>query len=192
MADLRDGVNTTRARYQEMFNGVFALNKQDRDDALTSLLKNEIFSIEHKPKWALFSLYVLYELLYHFARTNSVDDTAYAYQLVTLLLYSAMQDIQGPAKIDLPTLRSFLQGTLKTGRAPTDNDELTDFKSKNLCKNPITIGPKTVVTFETFISDVVGPGLLRDLSGGKSRRRRQHRRFRSKKRGRKSLRKRRN
>ena len=191
MADLRDGVNATRARYQEMFNSVFVLRKEDRDDALSSLLKINIFTAEHKPKWALFPLYVIYELLYQFALNKSVEDKAYAYQLVTLLLYSAMQDIHGPANIDLSMLRSFLQGTLKTGRGHTDKDELTDFKSKNLCRNHIMIGPKTV-TFETFISDVVGPGLLRDLHGGKSRRRRQHRRVRSKKRGRKTLRKRRN
>ena len=201
MGDLKNEINASRARYQDQFNGVFALKKEDRDDALTTFLTANIFPIKHKQKWALFPLYVIYELLYQFARTNPVEKVSDAYSIVLLLSSHFIQDggMQGPAQIDPAMIRSFLANALRNGRGPRDNDELTDFKDRGLCK-PFTIGP-TSITFEIFLMKVAGPQPQRvvnlhdvadDSHGGKSRRRRQHRRFRSKKRGRKSLRKRRN
>lgn len=188
MADLKERVNATRARYQDRFNGVFRLQGNDKDLALGLVLK-EILPVEHKPKWALFPLYVIYELLYGFSLTNPVEkkiEDAYNHVIKLVTYCVREQGMQGPAQIDDAMIRSFLQGTLRTGRSHTDKDELTDFKTKGLCMNPIIIGPEHV-TFKDFLSSVAGTS-----SGGKSRRRRQHRRFRSKKRGRKTLHKRRN
>ena len=189
MADLRDGVNATRARYQDQFNGVFGLQGNDKELALGLVLK-ELLPVDHKPKWALFPLYVIYELLHSYSRTNPVEKKIEdAYNLVIQLVSYFVREhgMQGLAKIDNAMIRSFLNGTLRTGRTSTDNDELTDFKTKGLCRNHIIIGPDHV-TFEEFLWSVAN----RFSAGGKSRRRRQHRRFRSKKRGRKTLRKRRN
>jgi hypothetical protein len=191
MEDLKGEINTLCNRFQAQFNGVFALKKEHRDEALSTFLKANIFQIPHKPKWALFPLYVIYQLLYRYSSgLSEEEDISYAYQLVTLQLYHAMQDLNGPANIDLHMAHSFILGTLKNGR-PDNIDEYSDLKRKGIL-NTIQIGPQTI-TFEKFLSDIIGPGPLKDLPyGGKSRRRRQHRRFRSKKRGRKSLRKRRN
>ena len=191
MGDLSSEVNKECDRFQAQFNGVFKLaTMEDQTTGLATFLKANIFPIQHKLKWALFPLYVIYQLLYRYSSGLSAQDISSAYQLVTLQLYSAMQDLNGPAKIDLHMVRSFIEGTLKNGRGPGDIDEYTDFKNKRIL-SPIIIGPRTI-TFEIFLTDIIGPGPLRDLpSGGKSRRRRQHRQFRSKKRGRKTLRKRR-
>lgn len=185
MGDLNSEVNKECGRFQAQFNGVFKLQRNDRELALGTLLK-QILPVGHKPKWALFPLYVIYELLYRFSRENPVEEVSDAYTFVVLLVSHFIQDqgIQGPAKIDAAMIRSFLEGTLRSGRGHEDNDELTEFKNRGLCK-PFTMGP-TSVTFETFLLNVAGRS-----SGGKSRRRRQHRQFRSKKRGRKTLRKRR-
>jgi len=186
MGDLKSAINTECARFQSQFNGVFELQRNDRELALGTLLK-EILPIRYKQKWALFPLYIIYELLHRFSRNNTVEKASDAYTFVVLLVSHFIQDMdmQGPAQIDPATIRSFISNTLRSGRAHEDKDELTDFKGRGLCQD-FTIGP-TSVTFETFLLTVAGR-----YSGGKSRRRRQHRRFRSKKRGRKSLRKRRN
>lgn len=188
MGDLRNEINRQCTRFQSQFNDVFELQRNDIELALGTLLK-EILPIKYKSKWALFPLYIIYELLYRFSRgrDNTVEKVSDAYTFVVLLVSHFIQDMgmQGPAQIDPATIRSFVSKTLRSGRAHEDKDELTDFKDRDLCQ-PFTIGP-TSVTFETFLLTVAGRS-----SGGKSRRRRQHRRFRSKKRGRKSLRKRRN
>lgn len=194
MEDLKSEINTACDRFQAQFNGIFALKKEDRDDALTTFLTTYIFPIQHKQKWALFPLYVIYQLLYRYSNSGvSAEDILSAYQSVTLLLYHAMQELNGPAKIDIYMVRSFNAKTLRSGRAHDEIDEYNDFKRKGIILNPIMNGSRTMYTFDHFLLDIIGPGPLTELSsGGKSRRRRQHRRFRSKKRGRKSLRKRRN
>jgi hypothetical protein len=184
MGDLNSEVNKECSRFQATFNGIFELQPNDRETALGTLLK-EILPVDHKPKWALFPLYVIYELLYRFSRGNTVEKVAGAYTSVVSLVSYIIQDqgMQGPAKIDAAMISSFLGGTLRSGRGFQDKDEFTDFKNRGLCKL-FTIGP-TTVTFDTFLLNVAGRS-----SGGKSRRRR-HRRFRSKKRGCRTLRNRR-
>jgi hypothetical protein len=204
MGDLRSAINTECERFQSHFNGIFGLNPNDREYSLGTLLK-QILPTRNKPKWALFPLYIIYELLYRYSRgVDDVEKVSYAYTLVLSLVSHFIQDRSNPgmhelAAIDPAMIRSFLAHALRNDRGPGDNDELTDFKSKGLCQ-PFTIGP-TSITFEMFLMNVAGPQpqvvKLHDVAdtnsrGGKSRRRRQHRRFRSKKRGRKTLRKRRN
>jgi hypothetical protein len=196
MGDLKSEINTACARFQDQFNGVLEIARmEDKATGLSTFLKAYIFLIPHKPKWALFPLYVIYELLYRYSRRDGVSaqDISSAYTLVTLQLYHAMQELNGPAKIDLHMVRSFNAKTLRSGRAHDEIDEYNDFKRKGIILNPIMNGSRTMYTFDHFLLDIIGQGPLTELpSGGKSRRRRQHRRFRSKKRGRKSLRKRRN
>lgn len=183
MAELNTNINTTCLFYQGQFDK--ALKGDDRD-ALEQVLK-DIFRlpIEDNPKWALFPLYVIYELLYRFARFARLNEEKL--EAYTILVKLVSEIIQDPAqRIQADMIHSFFKNVLRSGRNPEDNDELTDLiKNRRLLS--ITLGPNHTVTFETFLKNVVGI-----YSGGKSRRRRQHRSFRSKKRGRKTLRKHRN
>ena len=185
MAELNINIHTACLVYQAQFDN--ALKGDDRD-ALKQVLK-DIFSlpIKDNPKWALFPLYVIYELFYRFARFARFARNEEKLKAYTILVKLVSEIIQDPAqRIQADMIHSFFKKDLRSGRTPEDNDELTDLKNNRISLS-ITLGPIHNVTFETFFKNVVGI-----YSGGKSRRRRQHRSFRSKKRGRKTLRKHRN
>ena len=97
MADLGKEITRLCDIYQQRFNslvdGSSILTQADTDHAL-QLFLSEILNLKYKPKWKLFSLYVIYQLICKVPSSSSRD-------LVHLLVLDVVVDVDVAVDVDV-------------------------------------------------------------------------------------------
>ena len=150
MSYLGKQIQTISNASQDTFNGIFELKQNDILVALDRFLL-DILGTPHKPKWKLFPLYVIYQLLCNLPNANRTPNpfTVVAGRLANLIWKNG---IHGPGGFDIPTLSSFMTKTLRANRPSSDIDELTDLNNR---RNPFNnLSP--VFPFIDFVNLIVG------------------------------------